>query len=73
MTEPDLLRRITSDPTVFSGKPTVRGKRLAVEHVLSILAAGDGAADLVAAHFARGESRVLVTRAPRRRRFFAAR
>lgn len=46
----DLLRRITSDPNIFGGKPIVRGKRLAVEHVLSMMAAGDNADDLIAAY-----------------------
>ncbi len=41
MSEPDLLRRITADPAIFGGKPIVRGHRLAVEHVLGMLAAGD--------------------------------
>jgi uncharacterized protein (DUF433 family) len=41
MTEADLLHRITVDPQVFGGKPIVRGYRLAVEHVLGMLAAGD--------------------------------
>jgi len=36
-----LIERITSDPRIFGGKPIVRGKRLAVEHVLGMLAAGD--------------------------------
>lgn len=36
-----LLRRITTDPRIFGGKPIVRGRRLAVEHVLGMLAAGD--------------------------------
>ena len=39
--EEDLLRRITVDPKIFGGKPIVRGRRLAVEHVLGMLAAGD--------------------------------
>lgn len=48
--EADLLRRITSDPAIFGGKPIVRGRRLAVEHVLAMLAAGDGPADILAAY-----------------------
>ncbi len=36
-----LLERITVDPRIFGGKPIIRGHRLAVEHVLSMLAAGD--------------------------------
>lgn len=36
-----LLRRICIHPDIFGGKPIVRGRRLAVEHVLGMLAAGD--------------------------------
>ena len=39
--EADLVRRITSNPAVFGGKPIIRDRRLAVEHVLGMLAAGD--------------------------------
>jgi uncharacterized protein (DUF433 family) len=42
MTETQLLQRITVNPQIFGGKPIVRGRRLAVEHVLGMLAAGDG-------------------------------
>jgi uncharacterized protein (DUF433 family) len=35
-----LLDRITWNPSVFGGKPIIRGQRLAVEHVLDMLAAG---------------------------------
>ena len=41
MDEDQLLQRITVDPKIFGGKPVVRGRRLAVEHVLGMLAAGD--------------------------------
>lgn len=41
MNETELLQRITVNPQIFGGKPIVRGRRLAVEHVLSMLAAGD--------------------------------
>jgi uncharacterized protein (DUF433 family) len=41
MDEDKLLRRITSNPNIFGGKPIIRGRRLAVEHVLGMLAAGD--------------------------------
>ena len=37
----ELLERITVNPKIFGGKPIVRGRRLAVEHVLGMLAAGD--------------------------------
>ena len=39
--ENKLLERITVNPQIFGGKPIIRGKRLAVEHVLGMLAAGD--------------------------------
>jgi uncharacterized protein (DUF433 family) len=41
MEERNLLERITTDPKIFAGKPIVRGRRLAVEHVLGMMAAGD--------------------------------
>lgn len=41
MDEQKLLDRITTHPNIFGGKPIVRGRRLAVEHVLGMLAAGD--------------------------------
>lgn len=41
MDEATLIRRITFDPAIFGGKPIIRGRRLAVEHVLGMLAAGD--------------------------------
>lgn len=41
MDERGLLERITFNPRIFGGKPIIRGRRLAVEHVLGMLAAGD--------------------------------
>ena len=41
MSEAELLERITVDPMIFGGKPIIRGMRIAVEHVLGMLAAGD--------------------------------
>lgn len=38
-----LLDRVTFNPAIFGGKPIIRGRRLAVEHVLGMLAAGDSA------------------------------
>jgi uncharacterized protein (DUF433 family) len=43
MDEDRLLERISFNPKIFSGKPIIRGRRLAVEHVLGMLAAGDTA------------------------------
>jgi uncharacterized protein (DUF433 family) len=41
MTEHELLNRITINPKIFGGKPIIRGRRLAVEHVLGMLGEGD--------------------------------
>ena len=42
-TQADLLNRITVREGVFGGKPIIRDMRIAVEHVLGMLAAGDSA------------------------------
>ena len=39
--EAELLERITVRPEIFGGKPIIRDMRIAVEHVLGKLAAGD--------------------------------
>jgi uncharacterized protein (DUF433 family) len=36
-----LLERITVNSQIFNGKPIIRGRRLAVEHILGMLATGD--------------------------------
>jgi uncharacterized protein (DUF433 family) len=41
MTETALLSRIQVNPAIFNGKPIIRGLRIAIEHVLGMLAAGD--------------------------------
>ena len=41
MTTENLLDRITYNPDIYGGKPIIRGHRLAVEHVLGMLVAGD--------------------------------
>ena len=42
-----LLERITVNPAILGGKPIIRGRRLAVEHVLGMLAAGDDHATIL--------------------------
>ena len=42
-TDSELLGRITVRTDVFGGKPIIRDMRMAVEHVLAKLAAGDTA------------------------------
>jgi len=41
MTETELLSRIQVNPQIFGGKPIIRGLRIAVEHILGMVAAGD--------------------------------
>lgn len=36
-----LISRITIEPDICNGKPTIRGKRIAVQTILEFLAAGD--------------------------------
>ncbi|MBN2080859.1 DUF433 domain-containing protein [bacterium] len=48
--EDELLRRIVVDPGIFGGKPIIRGQRLAVEHVLGMLAAGATTQELLAGY-----------------------
>ena len=40
--------RIIVDPNILSGKPVIRGTRLAVEFILGLLAAGESEAQLLA-------------------------
>jgi uncharacterized protein (DUF433 family) len=42
-----LLDRITTNPKVLLGKPTIRGMRISVEQVLTALSAGVSTADLL--------------------------
>ena len=41
MAESKILERITANPQIFGGKPIVRGMRISVELILSLLAAGE--------------------------------
>ena len=36
-----LLKRITANPDIFGGKPIIRGMRISVELILSLLAQGE--------------------------------
>ena len=40
MNDEQLLKRIASNPEIFSGKPIIRGMRISVEMILSLLAQG---------------------------------
>ena len=46
-TEDELLNRITVCSEAFAGKPIVRDMRIAVEHVLGMLAAGDTSEEIL--------------------------
>ena len=50
MDEEKLLERITVCPEIFGGKPIIRGRRLAVEHVLGMLAVGDSTEMILEGH-----------------------
>lgn len=41
MAEQEILKRITVDPGIFGGKPIIRGMRISVELILSLLAQGE--------------------------------
>jgi uncharacterized protein (DUF433 family) len=40
MNDNELLQRITFNPGIFNGKPIIRGRRIAVEHILGMIAEG---------------------------------
>jgi len=50
MTDQRLLARITYDPDIFGGKPIIRGMRISVELILSLLAQGESAEAIVDDH-----------------------
>lgn len=41
MEHQELLGRITANPEIFGGKPIIRGMRISVELILSLLAQGE--------------------------------
>jgi len=47
MKDEELLKRITINPSIFGGKLIIRGMRIAVEHILGILAAGSTVEELL--------------------------
>lgn len=47
VSERELLDRITYNPEIFGGKAIIRGRRLAVSHVLDMLAAGSTVEELL--------------------------
>ncbi len=50
MVAQELLARISVDPALFNGKPTLRGRPVSVERVLSLLAQQKSQETILAAH-----------------------
>ncbi|RCR69014.1 DUF433 domain-containing protein [Larkinella punicea] len=42
-----IAERITIDPDLCNGKPTIRGKRIAVQTILEFLGAGESAEEIL--------------------------
>jgi len=45
--EHELLKRITVNPAIFGGKPIIRGHRIAVEHILGMMASGSSVEEIL--------------------------
>ena len=45
--EEELLKRITVNAEIFGGKPIIRGMRISVELILSLLAQGESAESIL--------------------------
>ena len=48
MPNTQLLKRITATPAIFGGKPIIRGMRISVELILSLLAQGENCHNILA-------------------------
>ncbi len=48
--ETSVLERITINPDLCNGKPTIRGMRITVETILQYLSAGDSIDEIIAAY-----------------------
>ena len=48
MIEREILNRITTNPKVMAGKPTIKGTRLTVEYILNLLAHGATVTEILA-------------------------
>jgi len=46
----DAIDRITIDPDLCNGKPTIRGKRITVQTILEFLGSGDSRAEVLEAY-----------------------
>ncbi len=50
MNDQQLHERIAYDPKIIVGKPLIKGTRLAVEYILTLLAHGSSATDILDEH-----------------------
>jgi uncharacterized protein (DUF433 family) len=57
--ESNLIQRITLNPNICHGKPTIRNKRYTVELVLDLLAAGSSHAEILSEYPALEEADIL--------------
>ena len=48
MNEQSLMERITSNRDIFDGKPVIRGMRISVELIISLLSQGESVEDILA-------------------------
>jgi uncharacterized protein (DUF433 family) len=48
MNEQEILNRITANPAIFGGKPIIRGMRISVEQILSLMAQGESVEAILA-------------------------
>jgi hypothetical protein len=60
-----MLERININPEIFGGKPIIRGRRLAVEHVLAMLASGDSTETILEGYPWLEQDDVLITQPKR--------
>ncbi len=47
MTDKELLQRISSNPSVLTGKPVIKGTRLSVDFILNLLAHGSSPDEII--------------------------
>ena len=47
LTDDELLKRITTNPSIMGGKPTVRGLRITIEQIVRWFAAGTSEQELL--------------------------
>ena len=59
MMEREILNRITTNPKVMAGKPTIKGTRLTVEYILNLLAHGATVTEILEEYEGLAEADIL--------------